>query len=122
MGGIVKKIAAWLVVACIAAAPVSAFAEERKSTAAGLGAASALCSLVYGPTKIVYAALGSVISGFAWVLSGGDNDVAAPILTASLRGDYVITPSILSGDDELNFVGQDPSSQMAVSSGYDEGF
>ena len=122
MGGIVKKISAWLLAAAIVAAPASGLAEERRTTDAGLGAASALCSLVYGPTKIVYATLGSVISGFAWVLSGGDNDVAGPILTASLRGDYVITPSILRGEDELNFVGQDPMTNMAVSSGYDEGF
>jgi hypothetical protein len=118
---IVRKSAALLVALWLAAMPVAASAEGQ-SMEAGYGAASALCSLVYGPVKIAYAGLGSLVSGFAWVLSGGDNDVAGPILTASLRGDYVVTPSHLRGERDIVFVGRNPAQEMAVSSGYDEGF
>ena len=115
-----RKSAA-LLVALWLAMPTAA-AAEGQSAEAGYGAASALCSLVYGPVKIVYAGVGSLVSGFAWVLSGGDNDVASPILNASLRGDYVVTPSHLRGERDIVFVGRDPAQEMAVSSGYDEGF
>jgi hypothetical protein len=105
---IVRKSAALLVVLWLAAMPAAASAEGQ-SMEAGYGAASALCSLVYSPVKIVYAGVGSLVSGFAWVLSGGDNAVAKPILTASLRGDYVVTPAHLRGDRSIVFIGRDPA-------------
>ena len=76
---------------------------------AALGAGSALTSLVYGPVKVVYAVLGSVFGGFAFVLSGGDSDVAKAVITPAVRGDYVVTPSILRGERDLEFLGRDPA-------------
>ncbi|MEN8181879.1 MAG: hypothetical protein ABFS46_05025, partial [Myxococcota bacterium] len=57
--------------AWIGLAPATAQAEGL-GKAFGLGIGSALCSLLYGPAKIVYAGLGSFIAGGAWALSGGD--------------------------------------------------
>jgi hypothetical protein len=75
---------------------------------AGLGALSALCSLVYSPVKVVYAATGLVIGGLAWALSAGDQDVMNAVLTPAVRGDYVVTPSHLRGERALEFLGRDP--------------
>jgi hypothetical protein len=87
---------------------------------AGLGAGSALCSLLYGPAKILYAAGGTIVSGLAYVFSAGDVSVAQPILEASLRGDYVITPSHLTGDRRVVFVGRSPEDEPEVASGIEE--
>ncbi len=108
--------------AAIATAPVPASAEGMGKTA-GLGIGSVLCSLVYGPLKLVYAGLGAVVAGGAWALAGGDAQVASPILNAAVRGDYVITPGHLEGTQPLEFVGRDPGQQsLAHGSVFDEGF
>jgi len=81
---------------------------EGAGSEAGIGIASVLCSLVYGPVKVVYATLGLVFGGFAWALSGGDSDVADAVLTPAVRGDYVVTPNHLRGEDNLEFIGRHP--------------
>jgi type IV secretory pathway VirB2 component (pilin) len=87
------------------AGPVRA---EGGASEAGLGATSALTSLVYGPVKIVYAVLGVVFGGFAYGLSGGDSNVMRAVATPAIRGDYVITPTHLRGERPIEFFGQDP--------------
>jgi len=81
---------------------------ESTGAAAGWGALSALTSLLYAPVKIVYAVGGLVVSGFAWVFSAGDNDVAKTVATPAVRGDYVVTPEHLRGERPLEFIGRDP--------------
>jgi hypothetical protein len=119
----VRNIAAWVVALGIAAAPLAAKAEESMGNEAGLGAAAAACTLLYGPAKLVYAGLGGLGAGLAWVLSAGDNEVAGRVLNRSLRGDYVITPAHLRGEREIVFIGRDPGQQqIAQDPVVDEGF
>lgn len=91
----------------------SARAEEKQERNLGahygLGVGAAICSLVYGPVKIVYATLGSITSGLAWVFTGGRTDIAREIITASVRGDYVITPENLTFNEPLVFTGRQGS-------------
>jgi len=102
-----------LLLALLAALNVStsARAEEKRerNIAAhyGLGVGAALCSLIYGPVKIVYATLGTITSGLAWALTGGRTDVAREIITASVRGDYVVTPENLTFNEPLVFTGRE---------------
>jgi len=97
----------WIAVSVLALSQPAMAADTNTSTgeAAGLGIASALSTLVYGPVKIVYATLGSVIGGIAWGLSGGDADVLEAVLMPAVRGDYVVTPSHLRGEEPLEFIG-----------------
>lgn len=74
----------------------------------GLGMAAAISSLVYGPSKVVYAIGGTFIAGFAWMFSGGDSEVASTVLTRAVRGTYVISPDTLTGEEEIEFVGRAP--------------
>lgn len=74
----------------------------------GLGVASALCSVLYAPVKIVYATGGLLVGGMGWALSGGDNDVAKAIIDPAVRGDYVVTPSVLKGERPLEIYGNRP--------------
>jgi len=85
-----------------------AAARDDTATEAGLGIGSALCSLVYGPAKVVYATLGTVFGGLAWGLSGGDFEVLNAVMMPAVRGDYVVTPSHLRGQEPLEFIGHRP--------------
>jgi len=80
--------------------------EKSNAEAAGWGGLAALSTLVYAPTKVAYAVGGSVVGGFAWLLSAGDNDVAKAVITPATQGDYVVTPSNLRGKEQLEFIGQ----------------
>ena len=95
----------------IGLAPGLAAAENENlgtSKEGGIGASAALASLVYSPTKLVFALGGLVSTGLAWMFSGGDSEVASTVLTRSVRGSYVITPAIIRGDEELEFIGRSP--------------
>ena len=112
-------LACALLVGLPATSQAGATAEMSKQ--AGLGAASAITSLVYAPVKMVYALGGLIVGGLAWGFSGGDNQVAKVVLTPSILGDYVVTPKQLVGDEPIEFFGRDPEYQadeleMAVAS------
>lgn len=92
----------------LAAGP--AWAEEDQLAAeAGMGALSAVSTLLYGPVKLLYAGCGLIFGGIAWGLSGGDSDVMMRVVTPAVRGDYVITPRHLRMEDKVEFFGQDPA-------------
>jgi hypothetical protein len=94
----------------LAAGPARA-QQESPASAAGYGALSAVSSLVYAPLKVVYATGGMLVGGIAWVFSGGDSDVANAVITPAVRGDYVVTPAALRGEQPLEFIGREPQSQ-----------
>jgi len=96
-----------VLVLALQASPVRA--EESGASEAGLGAAAAISSLLYGPIKIAYSTLGLVFGGFAWGLSGGDSEVLDAVVTPAIRGDYVITPSHLRGEKPVEFIGRRPA-------------
>ena len=75
---------------------------------AGLGIASALLTVPYAAAKILYAALGGVIGGFTWVLTGGDTETAQTVWEPSFYGTYVITPDHLRGKEPVRFFGESP--------------
>ena len=100
------------VLACavlLALAPRVARADDDSiESEAGLGAAAAVGTLFYGPAKVLYATCGLIFGGLAWGLSGGDGDVLKAVVTPAVRGDYVLTPSLLRGDRPIEFFGKDP--------------
>jgi len=91
----------------VSASPASAGGNELAQEG-GTGALAALATLIYGPVKIVYATGGLVFGGLAYVFSGGNTDVLNAVLTPAVRGDYVITPNVVVGNQEWHFLGQDP--------------
>jgi hypothetical protein len=93
------------------AAPVAAQEPERGVFAeGGLGFLSVLSSAIYGPVKVIYATAGTLTAGFAYVLSGGE--LSERLLSRSLRGDYVLTPAHLTGQEPIEFVGRDVTSEQ----------
>ena len=86
--------------------------ETSQSEEAGLGIGSGILTLVYLPVKVVYAALGGIVGGFTYVLTGGDVDTAKSVWEPSFYGTYVITPSHLKGDEPVRFFGVSPYDEV----------
>lgn len=112
--------------AAFALTPASAGAESPGSEY-GIGVGCAFANLLYGPAKVLYATGGAIVSGFAWVFSAGDTDVAKPIWDASMRGDYMIVPDQLRGRERIDFIGRAPEQAGAMETPWreesrDEGF
>ena len=108
------RIAALVLAIAIGLAPAAVHAQEAETFGdAGVGAGSALSTIVYGPVKLAFAITGLVIGPFAWALSGGDSDVMWRVVDTSVRGDYVVTPAHLRGEQPLEFFGRSPTSGVA---------
>lgn len=111
-----RAILAVALAVALVGAPSAGIAGEQASKTGregGLGAAAALSSLIYGPVKLVYATGGLVVGAFAWAFTAGDTQVAEKVFTRSLRGTYVITPEILTGEEDLLFIGRDVGEPVA---------
>jgi len=75
------------------------------SDSVGSQLASGALSVLYTPVKLVYAGLGGIFGGLAYMLTGGDEQTAQTIWTSSVDGDYFLTPSHLRGDTSVHFMG-----------------
>ncbi len=94
------------VVLGMAARPVAAEEDDNRfATDFGLGVGAFFTNLVYMPVKFVYATLGGITGGFAYVLTGLNYDIAKSVWVPSTGGDYVVTPSMLRGDQPIYFSG-----------------
>jgi hypothetical protein len=71
----------------------------------GVGVGAVFTNIFYMPVKFVYATLGGITGGFAYVLTGLRLDIAKGIWVPSMGGTYVVTPSMLKGEDPIYFSG-----------------
>ncbi len=94
-----------MAIALAAARPAAAIDAPEYANDFGLGVGTVLCDLVYMPLKVVYATLGGITGGFAFVLTGGRTEIASAIWRPSLGGTYVLTPGMLRGDEQIYFSG-----------------
>ena len=86
---------------------------------AGWGTLTVLSNVVYMPAKIVYSVLGGITGGFAYALTAGDLDTAEKVWVPSMAGTYVITPSMLKGEDSIAFSGS-PDDDSTTTTGSDD--
>lgn len=107
-----KRVAVVAIAALLLAVPASASNDEASEI--GINAASAGLTLLYGPLKLTYSALGLVFGGIAYGLSGGDSDVFKAVVTPAVRGDYIVTPKHVRQEESLEFVGRDPAYREEV--------
>ena len=92
----------------LALSPGAARGEEDSTVAYSVGGISAgLCTLVYTPIKIVYAAGGLVAAPLVYLYSAGNGEATVRVARTSLRGDYVVTPGHLKNDRPLRFFGDE---------------
>lgn len=86
-----------------------ATAAERSETSPGvvaLDATSWLLTIPYGAVKAAYAIGGGIVGGLAWVVTGGNREVAESVWVPSMTGDYIVRPENLSGERPIHFVGR----------------
>ena len=90
----------------LVALTVSPALADEATQDAKKGASVVLANVVYMPAKVLYAAGGGIVAGFAYLFSAGDKEVAKPILDAAIGGDYVVESQHLNGDKKLVFFGE----------------
>ena len=83
-----------------------------REAAKGLGRTSpnpavgaVLVNVVYFPAKVLFAGAGAVTSGLAYVVTGGETQPATKIWDTSVKGNYVMTPSMVEGEAPVHFTG-----------------
>jgi hypothetical protein len=87
-----------------------ALGEDPESpSGAGLQAASWLATVPYGAAKVIYAVSGGLVGGLAWMMTGGNTEIAKAIWSPTMTGHYTVQPQNLTGDRPLHFVGGSPS-------------
>ena len=83
----------------------SAEAQQGTYSGAGMGAASAVATILYFPFKAAFAIGGGIVGGLAYVFSGFSEPTAKSIWVPSILGDYAIFPEHLNGDRPIRFLG-----------------
>ena len=78
--------------------------EEEPSL--GLQIAGGALSVLYTPFKVVYAGLGGITGGLAYLVTAGNEQVAQSIWDASLHGTYWLTGKHLQGKEAIHFMGE----------------
>lgn len=107
-----KGILIAVVAGLLTAAP--ARAEKTYVSDWGMGTASVFVNLLYMPAKFVYAGLGGITGGVAYLLTGFNFEVADRVWAPSLGGNYVVTPAHLRNEEMLYFSGPtEPSPEPA---------
>ena len=99
-----KAMRRWLgggMVAAVLLFPTFARADFVED--AGMGTAAVLVNVLYMPAKLVYAVLGGITGGFAYVLTGANYQVAERVWTPSLGGNYVVNAEQLKGNQPIYF-------------------
>ena len=99
-----KKMQRWLqggLFALLLATPTPARADFLED--AGMGTATVLANVIYVPTKLVYATVGGITGGIAYLLTGANYEVAEKVWTPSLGGNYVLVPEQLRGNQPIYF-------------------
>jgi hypothetical protein len=71
----------------------------------GIGAGTIASNVLYMPAKLAYGILGGIGGGAAYALTGGNQQIANTIWRSSLGGDYIVTPDMLTGKEQLHFNG-----------------
>ena len=102
-----------LLLATLVVAVPRAHAAGSYASDAGIGTACVFVNLLYMPAKFVYATIGGLTGGIAYLLTGLNYDVADRIWAPSLGGNYVVTPAHLRNQQTLYFSGaveEEPSS------------
>ncbi|MFI5397345.1 MAG: hypothetical protein ACHQ9S_17545 [Candidatus Binatia bacterium] len=98
-------LAAGAVGGAAAGTAVSAKEGQQENHSAFTYVGTVLADVVYVPAKVVFAGLGAMTSGAAYLLTVGDSSVSGNIWDASVNGNYVLTPNMLEGKKPVHFVG-----------------
>ena len=100
-----------VLLALMLVAPVSSAAADTTAQDVGYGTGSVFSTLVYAPLKGAFCILGGITSVFT--LPFGGTRTAGNVASATCGGTWVITPSVLKGQERVRFIGGSTSPQSA---------
>jgi hypothetical protein len=84
------------------------FEEHSRSAQSGLIASSTVASVPYFVSKMVYALGGSLVAGSINLFSlGFAQETATRVGTQAVNGDWIVYPTVLTGERSLQFIGTD---------------
>lgn len=86
-------------------APIAKTKETHYWSDGGWGLLAVVASIPYAPAKVLYATVGTLTGGLAYLLTVGDTETAQKVWSPSVGGSYVITPAMLRGDEPILFNG-----------------
>ena len=86
-------------------AAASAGESQEETHSVGAYAGAILGDVFYVPGKIVFAGLGAVTSGLAYIVTLGDSATSTSIWKSTVEGTYVLTPRHIEGKEPVRFVG-----------------
>ena len=79
--------------------------SQRGHHAPMVYAGSVATNVVYVPSKVVFAGVGAMASGATYVATLGRHEPSSAIWDASVKGNYVVTPSMIEGKTPVHFIG-----------------
>jgi len=88
-----------------AGAAVSTKESEHERHAPMTYVATVLTNAVYVPAKVVFAALGAVVSGATYLVTLGSPEPTGSIWNSSVGGNYVVSPRMIEGKQTIHFAG-----------------
>jgi hypothetical protein len=88
-----------------AAGTVASVDERDRDYGPATYAGTVLANVVYFPAKVLFAAAGATASGITYLATLGDDAPSRSIWNAAVTGDYVVTPSMIAGYEDADFVG-----------------
>ncbi len=100
-----KVVLIGLMVSLLARVSVAATKDTHFWGDGGWGLLAVVANLPYMPAKIIYASLGTLTGGLAYLVTVGDIETANKVWSPSLGGTYVLTPAMLRGDEPILFNG-----------------
>ncbi|MFQ5665288.1 MAG: hypothetical protein ACE5I7_02535 [Candidatus Binatia bacterium] len=104
----VRRMVLGVLAVCLLA-QVAAAATGRQGndywSDAGYGTLAVVTNLIYMPAKLLYAGVGTLTGGLAYLVTVGDTDAANRVWSPSVGGTYIVTPAMLRGDEPILFSG-----------------
>jgi hypothetical protein len=79
-------------------------ADQKRQHSTTTYIATVASNALYVPAKVIFAGVGALTSGLAYIVTFGDRKVSEDIWDSSVYGDYVLTPSMIEGHEPVQFV------------------
>jgi hypothetical protein len=111
------SIAAGLLLVVLVTSPAHAGEDESSLARFSWGVGAGLCTLVYTPLKVAYAATAIPLGGLVWLWSVGDTDVTRRVVLRATGGDYVVTPEHLKRERTLVFFADSDAPEREAANG-----
>jgi hypothetical protein len=89
-----------------AAGTIASVKDSRSESHSPMAyAGTVLANVGYFPAKVVFAGAGAVTSGMSYLVTLGKPQPTEEIWNASVKGNYVVTPTMIEGKAPVRFVG-----------------